>query len=119
MNTTRQATVWNKETIKALLATNDRAVTKAVVAIYYNQTQDEISSKVTQEHNGKGFTKFDAKFLTEMATFAINNGMTLTTKQVECIRHRVYKYWRQLAEIANNSEIARQARLYDQMSNGA
>jgi len=111
---------WNKENIQHLLATNDRAVERALVQIYYRQTDDEKNVHMTKHSNGVGFTAFDAEFLTELAQKCIKyNG--LTEKQLAVARKKMTKYWKQLLEIAETSPISyKQRRLdYATESNGA
>lgn len=74
-----------KETIVALLETNDRAIGRALVALLDRQTADEQATGQTRHHNGMGFTGADAEIGTSMARFFLSRGY-LTPKQVA--------YWR-------------------------
>ena len=47
--------MWTKDRIQNLLATNDLAVERAVVAIYDRQTQDEKRDSDTKHDNFRGF----------------------------------------------------------------
>jgi hypothetical protein len=94
---------WTKEHIQHLLSKSHLAVERAVVQIYHRQTEDEQSYNSTSESNGIGFTGCDAPFLSKIAANCIQyNG--LTEKQVAAIRPKMLKYWRQLLEIAAESE---------------
>lgn len=46
---------WNKDSIKELLMKNDRAVERAILVVYNNQTIYEKSSETFRHNNGKGF----------------------------------------------------------------
>ena len=94
---------WNKESIQALLAQNDKAVARAVVAIYNRQTEDEKASAVTVKDNGVGFSGIDARRGTYYAEYVMKTGR-LSGRHLELARKMVSKYWRQLAEIANAKE---------------
>jgi hypothetical protein len=95
-----QATLEQKKAaIQKLLATNDRAVDRALIRIYERQTQDEKSAETTNHSNGRGFTGADAPFLTRLAKSCLRyNG--LTEKQRYYVRRKIAKYWRQLVEVA-------------------
>lgn len=95
--------MWTKEGIQALIQTNDRAVERAVVSIYRYQTYTEKLSKATTDHNGMGFNAFDAEILTSFAEQLLS-GWSLTPKQMGIARKKMVRYWRQLLEIAKNTE---------------
>ena len=52
---TFMADTWTKDRIAHLLRTNDRAVERALVAIYDRQTQDEKATDHTRHDNQVGF----------------------------------------------------------------
>lgn len=93
---------WSKEVIQQLLATSDKAVCRALVAIYARQTHQEQLSGTTKEHNGVGFSAFDAEFLSSLAEQVKTRG-TLSPRQLELARKKMKSYWRQLLEIAATS----------------
>lgn len=95
---------WSKEAIQTMLATNDRAVCRALVAIYSRQTHQEQISGTTKEHNGVGFSAYDAEFLSSLAEQVKTRG-TLSPRQLELARKKVKSYWRQLLEIAATSPV--------------
>lgn len=90
---------WDKEQIVALLETNDKAVARALIRIYERQTAAEQATQNVRENNNRGFNKADAPALTSIAQRLLRFG-SLTPKQVQYVRRRITKYWRQLLEIA-------------------
>jgi hypothetical protein len=93
-----------QQKIKDLLAVNDLAVERAVVAIYARQTEAERQSESTTESNGRGFTAYDAEILSSFAYRLTRAGLHLTPKQMHIARTRMMSYSRQLAEIAEETE---------------
>jgi hypothetical protein len=97
----------NKSTITNLLATNDRAVARALVVLNNNQTADEQVQETVKYQNGKGFRPCHARMGTSMAVFFEKRGY-LTPKQVAYWRKldakgnmRIAIYWNQLIDAAN------------------
>jgi hypothetical protein len=78
-------TEWNKERIVELLATNDKAVGRALLRLLQNQTSDEQDAEDVKYRNFKGFRPCHARMGTSMAKFFQNRGY-LTEKQAA--------YWR-------------------------
>ena len=74
-----------KERIVTLLATNDKAIGRALLALRARQTLDEVQSQHTRHHNNRGFRPCDARMGTSMANFFGTRGY-LTPKQLA--------YWR-------------------------
>lgn len=95
---------WSKDSIQALIDTNDRAVMKALLVLYSRQTAAEQATQATREHNGRGFSAFDAEILSSFAMQVKTRG-TLTAKQLEVARKRVRSYWKQLLEVASASPV--------------
>lgn len=87
------------EYIGYLLATNDRAVERALVLLYKRQTIDEQSSKETRHKNGRGFNAGDARKGTYMAEYILK-GSHLSGKWIFEARAMVFKYINQLVEEA-------------------
>lgn len=85
--------------IKWLVNTNDRAVERAILAIYSRQTEDERSDASTKHSNGVGFSGTDAGLGSYYASW-INSGKRLTGKHLVKARLMALKYTRQLVEIA-------------------
>ena len=78
-------TVWTKEKIIELLSTNDKAVGRALLRLYQNQTTDERIAKDVKYTNNKGFRPCHARIGVEMAEFFKARGY-LSPKQAA--------YWR-------------------------
>lgn len=97
----------NKEQIKSLLLSNDRAVERAMCALYARQTADERSSSTTQHTNGRGFNAFDAPKGSYYARW-VNSGRRLTGRHLESARKMAIKYVGQLAEVSSARLVARQ-----------
>lgn len=89
----------NREQVKALLLSNDRAVERAISALYARQTEDEKSSSSTQHPNGRGFNAFDANQGSYWARW-VNSGRHLTGKHLVGARQMCLKYVGQLVEVA-------------------
>lgn len=102
--------MWDKTSIQRLLAENDKAVARAVVAIYQRQTDEEKSSQATVKENGVGFNQADARRGAYYAGYIATSGR-LTGRHLAIGRKMMMKYWRQLAEIANEKEQIAQARV--------
>lgn len=92
--------------IKDLLATNPRAVGRALIVLRNRQTADERSDENTKYRNGRGFRPCHARMGTNMADFFEKRGY-LTEKQVAYWRKpmadgnsRIEIYARQLLEEA-------------------
>jgi hypothetical protein len=78
-------TEWNKDRIVELLATNDKAVGRALLRLLQNQTSDEQVAEDVKYRNFKGFRPCHARMGTSMAKFFQDRGY-LTAKQAA--------YWR-------------------------
>lgn len=92
-----------KEDIVPILARNDKAVARALVILFNNQTNTEQNSEQTINRNGEGFRPCHARMGTSMAQFYLRKGY-LTPKQVAywrkpmaCGNARIAVYWKQLA----------------------
>ena len=93
-----------KEQILHLLATNDKAVARALVLLTARQTYDEREQETTRHSNMRGFRPCHARVGTNMAKFFQRNGY-LTEKQIAYWRKpmknapmKIGIYWAQLAE---------------------
>ena len=95
--------IWNKEEVHSLLDRNDTAVIQALRQIFARQTSSEQASKTTKERNGVGFTAYDAKVLTDIASRLPYYNNKMTARQVAYVRKRIKHYWRQLLEIIEAS----------------
>lgn len=91
---------YTKESIKDLLQRNDRAVERALLAIYNRQTDAERQAERTVVHNGVGFNAFDAPLGSYLASW-VGKGKPLTGPFLDKGRRLASKYVGQLTEIAN------------------
>lgn len=103
----------SKEQIISLLATNDKAVARALVALNDRQTADEQINQSTRLDNGQGFKPCHARMGTSMAEFFQKFGY-LSPKQIAYWRKvdangsmRIGCYWKQLMEVAAAKEAAK------------
>ena len=95
-----------KRKIQALIDSNDKAVPRAILAVYQYQTMCEQSSGHTVEANGVGFSGVDGELLSSFAQ-QLQRGRTLSEKQMTYARKKIRKYWNQLRFIAErNAELA-------------
>ena len=84
-------TVWTKTSIQFLLQNSDKAVCKALLVVYANQTQSEQQAKDTTENNGVGFTGVDGEFLSSMAV-SVKKYSALTPVQMKYTKTAILKY---------------------------
>jgi len=104
-------TKWNRTKIANLLATNNKAVERALIVVFNNQELDEQAMDSTHKANGIGFTAFDADILSSFAKHILK-GRSLSPKQLEVARKKdkfgnmkIAKYWKQLqAEIIRKEQ---------------
>lgn len=89
---------WEIE-LKVLLRTNKKALLRSVVCIYDSQTNEEKMLKESKEENGIGFTKKDAKCLSNIAK-KIRRGDKIENNYIILLRKRMPKYWKQLMNIS-------------------
>lgn len=101
---------WTPDTIKALLDRSDRAVERAVVAIYRRQTEDEQDTGETRHRNGRGFASCHAHLGSYYARWILS-GRRLTGTHLERARRMVRWYSNQLIEVAQQRAGAREMEL--------
>lgn len=98
-------TVWTEDSIRALIQTNDKAVIRALQALWEYQTYAEQNIGEAVEDNRVGYNKPDSK----TAKFYINilNGPNpkLGSWQIRKLRQMLIKYTKQLTKIANVREL--------------
>ena len=101
-----------KQSIVDLLATNDKAVARALLVLNERQTSDEQSVEVTKYQNGQGFRPCHARMGSSMAKFYERNGY-LSPKQIGYWRvkqkdgkMRIGIYAGQLLEVAQSKRAA-------------
>lgn len=100
------------EMIRSKLATDDRWLARALVALNERQTWDEQRDETTRYHNEQGFRPMHAKRGTNMAQFYLRRGF-LTPKQLawwrartESGKSRIEIYAAQLHRIAKEKSNA-------------
>ena len=97
--TTAATAAWTPEAIKALLDRSDKAVERAILAIYDRQTRDEQSREETRHRNGVGFAACHGHLGSYYARWILA-GRHLTGKHLDKARRMVRHYTGQLCEIA-------------------
>jgi hypothetical protein len=98
-----------KANILSLLERDDKAVARAVVRIYQRQTEDEQRVSETKHHNKIGFKANDAKYLSMVARYVIANGAITEAYHLQKTRELIKHYWRQLIDIAEETNAKRLA----------
>lgn len=104
---TIQTKTYTKEAITQMLTSSNKALERAVVAIYERQTYDEQVSEQTTHLNGVGFNGVDAGYLSYIARWIIERkethkaGFILNQKHQDKTRRKMMKYAGQLTKIAN------------------
>lgn len=96
----------NKEVekfVKEQLATNERWAIRALLRIYEYQTPEEQETQETTEENNVGFNGYDANLLSSIAKQYLQYRY-LSHKQIDLIKQRIPKYWRQIIDIAGGHE---------------
>lgn len=93
-------TMWNRARIRQILKMNDKAVERAMVALYDRQTRDEKATSDTKHNNNVGFSGAHAKKGSYYARWVLS-GRKLDGYHLEKARGIALRYTRQLAEIAN------------------
>lgn len=96
----QQQKMWDETAIVSLLMASKAACARAVLALYARQTEDERSEGATRHSNGRGFSAYDAEFMTSIAKALPRYNMNLTDKQLARCRKILPRYRRQLLEIA-------------------
>ena len=87
-----------KDYIRQMVTTNDQWATRAIIALYQCQTDDEQMAEVTKHTNGVGFSGVDAGFLSSLAKQA--QARPLSEKQLAAAKKLLGKYAGQLLKIA-------------------
>jgi|GEM_PF-3118234 hypothetical protein len=105
-----------KNEIVKLLETNDKAIARALIVLYNNQTKIEQMSQTTINRNGEGFRPCHSRMGCSMAEFYQKRGF-LSPKQIAYWRvkdkngdMRLAIYWRQLAEAAEAKKATQAAK---------
>jgi hypothetical protein len=88
-----------RDALEYMLTHNERALCRAILAIYARQTASEQSTEQTHDHNNIGFTAFDAEIMSDFAKKIQKYGC-LRGGQIPLAQKKMVKYWRQLRDIA-------------------
>jgi len=91
---------WTRTEIEELINGNDRAVERAMVAIWERQTADEQETQDTRHHNGRGFAAWSARSGTYFAEW-VRSGRRLTGKHLAKARKIALHHAGQLTDFAN------------------
>ena len=91
--------IWDKSKIRNLLETNNKAVERAILAIYHRQTLEEQFTQTTKRLNGVGFSASHARIGTYYARYVLK-GNQLNGKHLELARKVALRYTGQLLKIA-------------------
>ena len=86
-------------TIRTAIVSNNRALYKALLIIYENQTSEEKSAQTTIEDNEVGFSGVDARLLSSFAAYLQRWG-DLTERQLVHARKKMPKYARQILDLS-------------------
>jgi hypothetical protein len=91
---------WTRTEIEAIINGNDRAVERAMVAIWERQTADEQATQTTNHNNGRGFCGWAARNGTYYANW-VRSGRRLTGKHLAKARKIALHHAGQLTDFAN------------------
>lgn len=91
-----------REYLQQLIKKSDKALYRAILAIYNNQTDEERATGSSVEDNGIGFTKWDAGDMTAIAK-KVAAGKALTPGEIAKSRNKMVKYWKQLMYISQRN----------------
>lgn len=89
---------WRRE-LQALLLASDKALERAIIRIWEQQTYSEQEAGMAIIEDGIGFNKFDAPLMSKYARQLMSTG-SLTTYQRKKARSVMPKYWKQLMRIS-------------------
>lgn len=97
---------WTVESMQRRLAKDPVAVERALITLFYQQTQMEVNTESTREDNGVGFNATDAQILTSFTSQILHNrggypdGRRLSPKQMAIATRKIRKYAAQLLRLA-------------------
>lgn len=101
--------------LKNLVKVNDKALLKAVIRIYDNQTDEEKNKGQSIEDNCIGFSKVDAYEMGQIAK-KIKSGQPLTEGEIAKSRNKMQKYWKQLMILSKKKAEAKRLELEDELN---
>ena len=90
---------------KFKLSTDRKWMERGLIILFDQQTTDEQTRRFTDNSNGVGFNKPDAKLLSSFAQ-QIKDGKTLSSNQLIYLQRKLPKYWRQLYNVSDKNKIA-------------
>ena len=94
--------------LRELIKTNNKALLRAILCIYNNQTNEEKNKGESIDWNGIGFNRWDSREMSEIAK-KIKSGQPLTKGELAKSRNKMHKYWKQLMIISKRKmEIEKQ-----------
>lgn len=96
-----------KEYLRFKLSNSKVWAEKALIKIYYEQTNDEQRQECTSEANGVGFTGTDGQILSSFADQVLR-GRKLSEKQVAIMMNKMKKYWKQILKITDVEKLNEQ-----------
>jgi hypothetical protein len=94
------ARTWTRDEIDELLRRNDKAVERAMVALYSRQTRDEQQTSHTRHDNGIGFSAAHASKGSYYARW-VESGRKLTRHHLNRARKIALLHSKQLVQEAN------------------
>lgn len=100
---TRTAKTWTPENVTAMLTRSPKAVERGLVAIFKRQTHDEQRARQTAYANNVGFSAFDARFGSWLASEILAGRSFRSESLRERALKLAIKYRGQLAAMANAS----------------
>ena len=87
-----------KAYLKILLITNEKALCRAVLLIYNNQTHEEKIVGKSVDHNSIGFNRWDSEEMSDIAE-KLKRGERLLPNEITHSKIVMPKYWKQLMDI--------------------
>lgn len=92
------------EALRKKLAEDYRWAVRALVRIYEMQTDAERNTQQTIEHNGVGFSAFDAEILSSLAE-QVKQGRGLSGRQMAIVYKKIPRYHRQIFQISSRERL--------------
>lgn len=102
--------------LKDLVKSNDKALLRAIVLVYDNQTTEEKNKGESIEDNCVGFSKVDAYEMGKIAQ-KIKRGEELTKGELAKSRNKMQKYWKQLMIISKRNAEAKKLQEQQEFEN--
>lgn len=102
--------------LKYKLKNDQKWCLQALKRIYEGQTEQQLQSEQTVEDNKVGFNSFDAKILSSIYLFYLQNGY-LSSKQKNICFERMPKYSRQIIERVHSFDKGKLQNLMDKDKN--